>query len=211
MNPENPVIRLCSQGMQAEAEGRDDDAREHFQQAWELAADDYEASIAAHYLARHQPSPEQALRWNQESLARAERVADERVAGFFTSLHLNLARSYRDVDRPDRAQEHFAAAARHIGDVPPGQYADWTRFAIAEGLRPVNPATELIDDLIAEFCARRDLKALALVLPARLGDLGTDEDRTRLRTALHMLHAARWLPDGEQDALGRAITALTPA
>lgn len=211
MNPENPVVQLCSQGMLAEAEGRDDDAREHFQQAWDLAADDYDAAIAAHYLARHQPSPEQALRWNRESLARAERVADERAAGFFTSLHLNLAKSYRDLDQPGLAQRHFATAARHIGDVPPGQYADWTRFAIAEGLRPVNPATELIDDLIAEFCARRDLKALALVLPARLGDLGTDDDRTRLRTALHMLHAARWLPEAEQDSLGRAITALTPA
>lgn len=211
MNPENPVVRLCAQGMQAEAEGRDDAAREHFQQAWDLAADDYEACIAAHYLARHQPSAELTLRWNRESLARAERVADERVTGFRTSLHLNLAKSYRDLDQPDRAREHFALAARHIDDVPPGQYADWTRFAIAEGLRPASPAAELIDDLIAGFCARRDLKALALVLPARLGDLGTEDDRTRLRTALHMLHAARWLPETEQDSLGRAITALTPA
>ncbi|MER7083962.1 hypothetical protein, partial [Saccharopolyspora kobensis] len=38
-----------------------------------------------------------------------------------------------------------------------------------------------------------------------------DDDRARLRTALHMLHAARWLPAAEQDSLGRAITALTPA
>ncbi|WP_211840552.1 hypothetical protein [Saccharopolyspora hirsuta] len=208
MDPDNPVVRLCSQGMQAEAEGRDDDAREHFQQAWDRAADDYEASIAAHYLARHQPSPAEALRWNRESLDRAERAADERVTGFFPSLHLNLAKCYQDLDQPDRAREHFALAAQHIGDVPPGQYADWTRFAIAEGLRPANPAADLIDELVAQFCARRDLKALAVVLPALLGDLGTDDDRARLRTALHMLHAARWLPAPEQDALGRAISAL---
>ncbi|MGW1682664.1 hypothetical protein [Saccharopolyspora sp. NPDC002376] len=209
MNPENPVVHLCSQGMQAEAEGRSDDAREQFQQAWERATDDYEASIAAHYLARHQPNPEQTLRWNRESLERAERVDDERVTGFFASLHLNLAKSYRELDQPDRAHEHFALAAKHIDDVPPGQYADWTRYAIAEGLRPTNPADELLDDLIAKFCERRDMKALAIVLPARLGDLGTDDDRMRLRTALHMLHASRSLPNTEQDSLSRAITALT--
>ncbi|MER5391192.1 hypothetical protein [Saccharopolyspora sp. NPDC002686] len=209
MNPDNPVVQLCSQGMQAEAEGRADDAREHFQQAWDRAADDYEASIAAHYLARHQPNPEQALRWNRESLERAERVGDERVTGFFASLHLNLAKSYQDLDQPDRAHEHFASAAEHVDDVPPGQYADWTRYAIAEGLRPTNPADELLDELIAKFCERQNLKALAIVLPARLGDLGTDDDRMRLRTALHMLHASRSLPDTEQDSLSRAITALT--
>nr|BFF02017.1 hypothetical protein GCM10020241_36920 [Streptoalloteichus tenebrarius] len=42
MDPDNPVVRLCVQGMQAEAEGRDADARDLFQRAWETAGDDYE-------------------------------------------------------------------------------------------------------------------------------------------------------------------------
>nr|WP_218888972.1 hypothetical protein [Saccharopolyspora hordei] len=201
---------MCALGVQAEAEGRDDDAREHFQRAWERATDDYEAAIAAHHLARHQPSPEDALHWNRESLARAERVADERVSGFFASLHLNLARCYRDLGQLERAHEHVIRAAAAAADVPPGPYADWTRYAIAEGLQHDTPADDLLDELIARFCDRRDLTALAVVLPARLGDLGTEDDRTRLRTALHMLHAARRLPDDEQDVLRRAIAALTP-
>ncbi|MFI0785470.1 hypothetical protein ACH4Q6_07735 [Streptomyces lydicus] len=86
VDPELPVVRLCVEGMQAEAEGRAEAALELFQRAWDTATDDYEACIAAHYLARHQKSPEDTLRWNQECLDRADRVGDERVRGFYPSL-----------------------------------------------------------------------------------------------------------------------------
>ncbi|TDQ55500.1 hypothetical protein [Actinorugispora endophytica] len=213
MDSDNPVVRLCSQGMRAETEGRDADARGLFLRAWESAADDYEACVAAHYLARHQPTPEEVLRWNRECLDRADRVADDRVKGFYPSLHLNMARAHRDLGEPDRAREHFALAAGHIHEVPPGQYGDWIRFAVAEGLRSTGGAAPrvadgLLVDLLDGFRARADYRALGMVLPAYLGDLGTEDDRTRIATALHMLHAARWLPDDEQGAVGRVLGSL---
>ncbi|GLX11634.1 hypothetical protein [Microbispora sp. NBRC 16548] len=216
MDPDNAVVRLCTQGMQAEAEGRDTDARNLFQQAWEIAADDYEACIAAHYLARHQSTPQQTLHWNQECLNRADLVGDDRVKGFYASLHVNMAKAYRDLGEPERAREHFELAATHIDEVPPGQYADWTRVAIAEGLRSTGAsrsrdADALLTALFARFCERGDLKALGLVLPAYLTDLGTEDDRARLTTALHMVHAARWLPEDEQHILSEAISTLTSA
>ncbi|MFB4285224.1 MULTISPECIES: hypothetical protein [unclassified Nonomuraea] len=214
MDPDNPVVRLCTQGMQAEAEGRDIDAKGFFQQAWEIAGDDYEACIAAHYLARHQSTPQQTLHWNQECLNRADLVADDRVRGFYASLHVNIAKAYGDLGEPDRAREHFERATAHIDDVPPGQYADWTRVAIAEGLRSTGArrpreADALLAALFTKFCERGDFKALGLVLPAYLADLGTEDDRVRLTTALHMVHAARWLPEDEQDTLSEAISSLT--
>jgi hypothetical protein len=213
MNPDNPVVQLCSQGMQAEAEGRDTDARAAFEQAWKIATDDYEACVAAHYLARHQPTTHETLRWNQECLDRADRVGDDRVKGFYASLHLNMANAYRDLADPDQARRHFELAATHIDEVPDGQSADWARFAIAEGLRSVGKtepqaADDLLKELLARFCARADLKALGLTVPAYLADLGTEDDRIRLLTALHMLHAARSLPEDEQNVLSKAITSL---
>ncbi|WP_329235189.1 hypothetical protein OG417_29240 [Actinoallomurus sp. NBC_01490] len=212
MDPQNPVVRLCAEGMRAETEGRDADARELFEQAWRTAADDYEACVAAHYLARHQPTPRETLRWNQECLDRANRVGDERVTGFYPSLHLNLAKAHRDLGDPQEARRHFTLAAAHLDDAPPGPYADGLRFTIADGLREAGRAADGgLYDLLIRLCAREDLRALGLVLPAYLGDLGTEEDRARLAAALHTLHATRWLPEQEQEALGRVIGSLGAA
>ena len=119
MDPDNPVVRLCTQGMQAESQGRADEARDLFLQAWKVAQDDYEACIAAHYLARHQPTPEETLHWNQECLDRADRVGDERVRGFYASLHGNMGRSHLELGQVDQAREHFLQAARRSTTFPP--------------------------------------------------------------------------------------------
>lgn len=67
----------------------------------------------------------------------------------------------------------------------------------------------MLTSLLTALLARGDLKSLALLLPSYLGDLGTDEDLTRLTTSLHMLHASRWLPEDEQHTFSQAITTLT--
>ena len=76
MDTANPVLGLCQDGMRAEAEGRRADARKLFERAWAAATDDYDACVAAHYLARQQDHPEEVLRWNREALDRADAVAD---------------------------------------------------------------------------------------------------------------------------------------
>lgn len=214
MDPANAVVRLCGAGMRAEAEGRADAARELFAQAWETAADDYEKCVAAHYVARHQPTPEDTLRWNQECLDRAALVGDERVAGFYPSLHLNLAKAHADLDHPDQARDHYERSAARLRDLPPGPYTDGLRYAVADGLRSAGvtaprTAEPHLTKLISALTGRGELRALALILPAYLGDLGTDEDKLRLTTALTMVHASRQLPEDEQLALGKAIAALS--
>ncbi|MCX5300343.1 hypothetical protein OG898_28335 [Streptomyces sp. NBC_00193] len=66
-NPEDIVVQLCVQGMQAEARGPDVRARDLFLQTWEAAEDDYDACLAAHYLARHQPTPQETLHWTRNA------------------------------------------------------------------------------------------------------------------------------------------------
>ncbi|MFH9420244.1 hypothetical protein [Streptomyces sp. NPDC017529] len=220
MDADNHVVRLCVRGMEAEARGEGEEARRLFQLAWDDAVDDYEACIAAHYLARHQTTPEDTLQWNQECLDRADRVGDERVRGFYASLYANMGRAHRELGDGAAAYAYYARAAERVRDVPEGDYGVWNRFAIAEGLRETAPsatgdapgnrgAVELLAGLLTKLCARAELKALGLILPAYLGDLGTEEDRERLRTTLHMVHAARWLSAPEQAVLGEAIAALT--
>lgn len=213
MDPDNTVVRLCGEGMRAEAEGRADDARRLFTEAWEAATDDYEACVAAHYLARHQETPQDVLRWNVECLERADEVGDERVRGFYPSLHLTIAKAQRDLGDDAEARRHYAAAAERVADLPAGPYGDGIRFAVAEGLRATGRSDldgpPELETLVARLCARADLKALGLLLPAHLGNLGTAEDWTRLLTAAQMVHASRSLPDEDQELLGRALGAVT--
>ncbi len=93
MDPENPVVRLCVAVTQAEFAGRLDEARRLAWLAWQAATDDYEACIAAHYVARYQESKEGALHWNQKALACALEVKDSRVESFYPSLYLNMGRA----------------------------------------------------------------------------------------------------------------------
>ena len=133
MDPDNPIVKLCAQGMQAEFDGKLDLARALFTQAWDAAQDDYEASIAAHFLARHQETPEDALHWNQESLARAEAVADERVDSFYPSFYLNLGHSYEVLGNLKEASKYYDLAAAKTEVLDEDRYGGIVRQGIAAG------------------------------------------------------------------------------
>ena len=111
MDITNPIIQLCIQGSQAEFEHRLDEACVLYNRAWELHVDDYEACIAAHYLARFQETPEEILYWNQVALEHAKKVDDERVAEFYPSLYLNLGHSHEILRNQNEARQFYNLAA----------------------------------------------------------------------------------------------------
>jgi hypothetical protein len=98
-------------GTRAEFEHRLDDARVPYQQAWDAHTDDYDACIAAHYVARFQDSVEESLRWNQIALKHADAVKDDRVKDFYPSLYLSLGRSYELVGNQSEAQHYYDLVA----------------------------------------------------------------------------------------------------
>ncbi len=105
------TLQLCIQGTEAEFQHRPDDARALYQQAWDSATDDYEACIAAHYVARFQNTPEETFRWNQEALHRADAVNDERVKAFYPSLYVNMGKSFEGLGDVEEAERFYALAA----------------------------------------------------------------------------------------------------
>jgi hypothetical protein len=114
---ESVVARLCAAGMAVDGDAVAAGAL--FQQAWDARRDDYEASIAAHFLARHQPSLDESLYWNRVAAAHAEAVTDGRAKPLLASLYLNLADSYLALG--DSAQagivaEQGVAALRFLPD-----------------------------------------------------------------------------------------------
>ena len=112
MDLANPIIQLCIEGSRAEFERRLEDACALYQSAWDAHRDDYEACIAAHYLARFQDSPEEVLRWNELALEHAQAVKDERVEEFYPSLYLNLGSAHEKLGNQEVAQRYYEQAAR---------------------------------------------------------------------------------------------------
>ena len=129
--------------MRAESKGDPDEARDLFERAWAVAADDYDRCVAAHFLARHQPSPAENLRWNEEALRLADAVAatdPERVRSFYPSLHLNVGYAWEVVGQTDTARRHYTLAAQGFADLPDGPYGDMIRGGVVEGLRRLEGA-----------------------------------------------------------------------
>ncbi len=108
---ENLVIQLCMAGNQAEFQGRKQDASALFMQAWHAATDDYEACIAAHYVARFQETHADTLRWNEIALHHAEAAKHERVKDFYASLYVNLGHSHALLGNQAESQKYYALAA----------------------------------------------------------------------------------------------------
>ena len=132
MDPNNPVVKLCVAGMAAEGRGDLDAARDLFLQAWTIQQDDFDACIAAHYVARHRP-PAEMLQWNQLALDHALTLNDEQVQGFFPSLYLNLGWSHEQLHQLSDAAHFYDQATALLARLPDGPYADVVRKGVAAG------------------------------------------------------------------------------
>ena len=134
MDPNNPIVRLCVQGIELEGSGRFDDAAQLFLNAWSQSTDDFERCIAAHYVARHQKNPVDTLLWNQRSLNHANAVFDDRVGGFYPSLYLNMGRAHEDLGNREDAERFYAMAASVLDSLPEGRYGNGVRDAVEKAL-----------------------------------------------------------------------------
>lgn len=128
-DPNNPVMALCAAGMQVDGEPAK--ALALFEQAWELRRDDFDASVAAHFVARHQTTSAATLQWNERALQHADALADDRVHALLPSLCLNLAESYRIDGRLDQAQVLALRGLAAVDQLPTDDgYAQFVRAGL---------------------------------------------------------------------------------
>lgn len=131
---ENAVVHLCADGIAAESVGRLEDAHAAYERAWQQRVDDWDACVAAHYLARHQPSLALSLYWNQEALRYADAVTDNRTVDFRPSLLLNLGYSYELLGDAFSAQHHYRQALAAVEHLPSGAYRDMIAHSLVTKL-----------------------------------------------------------------------------
>jgi hypothetical protein len=128
IDPTNPVVALCAEGMALE--GTPAEARPLFERAWAARRDDYDAAIAAHFLARHQPTPADTLHWNALAVQHAEAVPDGRATGFLASLYLSLGDAHANVGDIAASVDAVRRAADHLSALPPGGYREFVAMGI---------------------------------------------------------------------------------
>jgi|SRR5690606_18253716 len=109
-SPFNNVVKRCLQGMEMEEKGKPEEAAKLFLQSWHEATDDFEKFLAAHYVARQQPTASDKLSWLETSLQFALQTNDDAIKSAFPSLYLNIAKCYEDLNDPERAKENMDLA-----------------------------------------------------------------------------------------------------
>lgn len=136
-DPENKIVKLCSEGMALEHSFKPEEAKHLFQQAWQEAENDFEKFIAAHYLARHQKKIEDKLHWDSIALESALKVKDQDMRGSLPSLYLNIAKCYEDLLDYKNARSNYTKALSFTDALSNDGYSEMIKEGIKKGIERV--------------------------------------------------------------------------
>ncbi|MGA9639335.1 hypothetical protein [Flavobacterium sp.] len=136
-DPNNKIVKLCAEGMELEGQGRKDEASKHFNQAWKEASNEFEKFTAAHYVARHQDSVENKLKWDEIALDIALQINDGTVTGAYPSLYLNIAKGYEDLNDFEKAKENYELASSFTLHLSDDGYGNMIKRGIMSGIERV--------------------------------------------------------------------------
>lgn len=135
-DPDNKINQLCAKGIEIEA-AQPAEAKALFVQAWNEAITDVEKFTAAHYVARHQPSMEDKLKWDMTALNVALKINDDSIRAALPSLYLNIAKCYEDLNDFIAARKNYEAALLYQQNLPADGYGQMIKSGIKNGLERV--------------------------------------------------------------------------
>jgi tetratricopeptide (TPR) repeat protein len=133
-NQDSKTIQLCIQGMELEGQGQPPAALLLFQQAWDVATNNTDKFTAAHYIARHQESVADKLKWDQIALQLALGINEDAVKSTYPSLYLNVAKCYEDLHDFENAIKHYELANSFTHFLPDDGYGNMIRGGIRQGM-----------------------------------------------------------------------------
>ncbi|MCU8596022.1 hypothetical protein NG816_35730 [Streptomyces sp. A13(2022)] len=146
----DPIMDAIGQAVTEGRTGSTLSARRKLLDLWSaigVTGDPLHRCSLAHYLADIYEDPAQALAWDVRALDAADAMTDQRVqehhaglriAGFYPSLHLNLADNYRRLGSFDAATAHLHAAEEHAPNLPQDAYGALLRTALDEVAQAVS-------------------------------------------------------------------------
>ncbi len=133
-NPNNPIIRLCMQGMAMEEGDKHEEAGALFNKAWNESTNDFEKFIAAYYVAKHERKVADKLAWFEKSLQFALKINDNSVKSAFESIYTNIAKCYEQLNDTANAKKNYDLAQSFAGKiVDSGPFYHGTRADLKVG------------------------------------------------------------------------------
>ncbi|MGZ3749891.1 MAG: hypothetical protein ACXVB0_13760 [Mucilaginibacter sp.] len=136
-DPNNKVVKLCAEGMILEGDGRPIDALRLFEQAWNIATDDYERFTAAHYVARQQADIVNKLKWDEIALSFALKIPNENANSTLSSLYLNVAKAHEDLKDFEKAMVNYQLAMSFTKYLPNDGYGNMIKGGIRNGIERI--------------------------------------------------------------------------
>jgi hypothetical protein len=136
----NKIVQYCSEGMNLEGVGKPEEARKIFLLAWEEATNDFEKCAAAHYVARHQNSAQEKLKWDEMALQLALKIDSDEMKTYLPSLYLNIAKGYEDCHAFENARINYALANLYAPLLPDDGYGNMIRQGILCGIERIESA-----------------------------------------------------------------------
>ena len=109
-----------------------------FLQAWNEAVTDSEKFTTAHYVARHQSSTEDKLKWDITALNFALKINNDSIWSTLSSLYLNIAKCYEDLNDLIAARKNYEAALLYQENLPADGYGQMIKSGIKSGLKRVS-------------------------------------------------------------------------
>ncbi|SIN80640.1 rRNA adenine methyltransferase [Chitinophaga niabensis] len=137
-NQDSKTIQLCIQGMELEGQGQPSAALLLFQQALDVANNNTDKFTAAHYIARHQNSVADKLKWDEIALQLALNIDDDTVKSTYPSLYLNVAKCYEDLGNHANALKHYELANSFTHFLPDDGYGNMIRAGIWQGMKRIS-------------------------------------------------------------------------
>lgn len=139
----DPIMVRIGEAIELGQRGLEEVAVLRFTELWSevgQGSDPLHRVVVAHYGADVQADAAESLVWNLRALEAADESTDEavqrhhpelRVAAFYPSLHLNLARDHFKLGDETKAREHFDIAQQRVDILDDDGYGRLVRSGLA--------------------------------------------------------------------------------